>query len=353
LVTACRDDARLGARVHLQFSMFAPTLLHPRTRSPVAVLAADPDLEVGYTEGRAEFPKLANEAAKIAVLQRVYYSRDKLMRLVAHARTRGWILVYEVDDHPELIAQALRRPEIAELLIDTIGACHAVQTSTEALAATLKGLSGEVHVLRNSVYDLPPLLPRPKVRRVFYGALNRGQFSADVARALTPTVQARPDIAFHVVHDRAFFDALAAPRKRFEPALDYPEYLHAMEGSDVVLCPLQGAPLELFKSDIKFLEAARSGAAVIASPAVYGSTIRSGETGLIAAAMDDWNSQLARLVDEPDLRNRIAGSAWAYVRAQRMAGPELLKLKHWYLSLIERRYELNRALLLRRPELQE
>ncbi len=352
LVRAARTEVFPRPPVHLQIMAFAPKLLHSRTRLPAKALATDPDFVVDYSERPGSFTELPKDLAKIAVLQRVFYTREKLVRLVSYARARGWLLVYEVDDHPELMARALKQPDIADRIEDTLSACHAVQTSTEELAGVIKGLNPEVHVFRNSVFDLPPWRPRAQVRRVFYGALNRGDYSAEVARALSPAIQARPELEFHVLHDRAFFEGLATPQKTFQPALDYPGYLRALEGCDVALCPLEGAPAEMFKSDIKFLELARSGAAAIASPAIYGATIRAGETGLIATSMEEWTSHLLRLVDDPPFRNRITRAAWEEVRAHRMAGPELFRLKDWYDSLIERRGLIDDGLLQRRPDLQ-
>jgi hypothetical protein len=351
LVTACRAEPTPRPKLRLHYAIFAPRLMDARTRVPAQALSSDSELVVSYRERSADLPKAPAAVPKIIILQRVFFQPAVLSRIVSEARAAGWLLVYEIDDHPDLIAQVNEKPGMAELIRGVLRGCHAVQTSTQELANVLRALNPEVHTFSNAAFDLPPFRLRPQVRKVFYGALNRGEYSVAVARNLGAAVNARPDLEFRIVHDRAFFDALPTDRKTYERTLDYPAYLEAMQSSDVVLCPLEGAPSELFKSDLKFVEAARAGAAVIASPAVYERTIRCGETGLIARDMDEWGSHLTRVTADPELRNRLARAAWDYVRAERMAWPQLLQLKRWYSSLVERREALDQALLQRCPQL--
>jgi glycosyltransferase involved in cell wall biosynthesis len=205
----------------------------------------------------------------------------------------------------------------------------------------------EVAAFSNCVFDLPPFAPRPGVRRVFYGALNREAFSSQIAAALEPFLASDPDVHFEVVHDRAFFDALPTTRKTFRPRRPYADYLAVMASCDVVLSPLEGLGGEAYKSDIKFLEASRAGAVMIASPAVYETTIKDGVTGFIAREPGDWAKRLSRLIAEPDLRNTIARAAWDYVKAERMMCKQVAARRDWYRSLIDRRAELDAALLAR------
>ena len=180
---------------------------------------------------------------------------------VDRARFQGWILVYEIDDHPALIGRVHQGAVDDQMHHIVSEGCHAVQTSTPALAEVFRALNPEVAVFPNAVIDLPPFLPRAMAGRVFYGALNREGFSAQVGAALGPAIEAAPDLEFVVVHDRAFFDALATDRKTFHPIQPYAKYLELMASCDIVLSPLEGAFGETFKSDIKFVEAARCGAA--------------------------------------------------------------------------------------------
>ena len=87
------------------------------------------------------------------------------------------------------------------------------------------------------------------------------------------------------------------------PVLEYPKnYI----GVDIGCCPLSEEPFNRCKSNIKALEWAASGAAVVASPTVYGSLIDHGKTGLIATTADEWEAAIEFLLDRPRKRRQMA-----------------------------------------------
>jgi glycosyltransferase involved in cell wall biosynthesis len=231
-------------------------------------------------------------------------------------------------------------------------ASHAVQTSTEALASVFRSRNPEVMAFSNAAFTLPPFpARRPGMPRIFFGAANREKISAAVARSLEPLLKKYPKVMFEVVHDRAFFEALPTRAKTFSPTLPYDDYLAAMARCDIALLPLEGTEGEGFKSDLKWVEAASRGLAVVASPCVYAESIRDGETGLIAESVADWAPALGRLIASPPLRRSIAQSAWQEVQAQRMFAYQANARRDWYLSLWARRAEIEADLLRRVPQL--
>ena len=217
---------------------------------------------------------------------------------------------------------------------------HAVQTSTERLAAEFAPRAGPVAVFRNAVLKLPPPLARDRLR-VFHGALNREGFTGEVAARLGDVAARHSEVEWVVVHDRAFFERLPAERKVFLPAQSHANYLAQMARCEVVLSPLEGAPSEMFKSDIKYLEAAACGAAMIASPAVYAGTIQDERTGLIAPTLEDWAPALERLLGDPDLRARLGSAARAYVERERMLAAQIAPRVAWYRFLWRDRERLS------------
>lgn len=206
-------------------------------------------------------------------------------------------------------------------------------------------------VFPNAVFDLPPFPERSGSPSVFYGAANRGPFPAQVAASLKNVIGDNPRTSFVVVHDRAVFEALPTKRKTFHPTLPYEAYLEAMAACDICLSPLQGAAGEAFKSDAKFLDAARGGVLMIASPVVYADTIKDGETGLIAHDLRDWDRQLRIALRNGDKRRAMARAAWEYVRDERMFAQQAAERRDWYLSLWANRDALTRDLLARVPAL--
>jgi glycosyltransferase involved in cell wall biosynthesis len=87
------------------------------------------------------------------------------------------------------------------------------------------------------------------------------------------------------------------------PVLEYPKnYV----GVDIGCCPLSEEPFNRAKSNIKAQEWAASGAAVVASPTVYGGLIDHGRTGYLAASVDDWEWAIEDLLGQRERRARMA-----------------------------------------------
>jgi hypothetical protein len=64
--------------------------------------------------------------------------------------------------------------------------------------------------------------------------------------------------------------------------------------------------LMVHNTPIKAMEAAALGAAVVASPTVYGSVIVDGESGALCRTVEEWTAALLRLVDDARLRRQWA-----------------------------------------------
>jgi glycosyltransferase involved in cell wall biosynthesis len=81
---------------------------------------------------------------------------------------------------------------------------------------------------------------------------------------------------------------------------------------DVNIAPLElGNPFCEAKSELKFVEAALVSVCTVASPTgPYRRAVRDGVTGFLATDPADWQKTLLRLVDEPELRRRVAQAAF-------------------------------------------
>ena len=337
-------------RMQVSMAVFSPILMAARTKLPATALASLADVVVAYGERVIDVPRVSPETPKILVIQRMLpLDERQLVDVVVKAMQRDYLVVAELDDHPDLCRQVL----VGRGARDpwwSVEIAHAVQTSTEPLAQAMRARNPEVRALPNAALALPPLITRQGgPLTIFYGASNREKFSAKVAAALSPVIADHPQAVFDIVCDRAFFDALPTTRKRFRSGLEYDAYLAALGDSDIALSPLEGQPAELFKSDIKYVEAASRGSVMVASPAVYEATIVDGLTGLIARDVDDWAPAIDRLLRDPELHKGIATRAWADIRDRRMFGPQAVAQRDWYRSLWARRDELNASLRARVP----
>jgi glycosyltransferase involved in cell wall biosynthesis len=158
-------------------------------------------------------------------------------------------------------------------------------------------------------------------------------------------------LSFEVVHDRAFFDALATPHKSFTPTCDYARYMALLGGCEIALMPLLPTWFNSTKSDLKFIETAACGAAALASDVVYRDSIEDGRTGLLFRDPAELRVRLERLVEVPNDARAIGEAARHYVGQERMLAYQVIERRRWYSSLWERRVELTAALLARVPEL--
>ena len=119
----------------------------------------------------------------------------------------------------------------------------------------------------------------------------------------------------------------------------------------MALLPLSESRFNACKSDLKYLECAAHGVACLASPTVYGSTIRHGETGLIYRSPAEFEALLRRLVAEPALRSSLIAAAYREVARDRMLGPVVRDRHRWYLGMGGRLPELTAELRDRVPGL--
>jgi glycosyltransferase involved in cell wall biosynthesis len=270
--------------------------------------------------------------------------------LMGHAELvkMGFLTVTEFDDDPEHF------PVVAENRYLTFSACHAVQTSTEALADAIRPHNPNVRVFPNQIALLPPLR-KPRENgpvTLFFGALNREADWADLVAPLNRVLADRGDaVRVRIVHDWAFYDAIETEEKEFEKFCPYDRYIEILRSADIAILPLNPTRFNLCKSDLKFIECAAHGVVAMASPTVYGATLRDGETGVIFDSPEEFEAGLNRLLDDAALRRSIVENAHRYVAENRMLSTHFRERYEWYRELRERLPELTRQLRERVPEM--
>lgn len=123
-------DAAPPLRLHM--AAFASTLLDIRGRLPSLALAADPALESTFAQGLPiALPATPPGQPKVLVLQRPFYdTEERMLGDLTHILRNGWVVVIDVDDHPDFIAQQQGRPQAATDW-SKFAHVHAVQTSTQ------------------------------------------------------------------------------------------------------------------------------------------------------------------------------------------------------------------------------
>lgn len=335
-----------------------PTFVFGRTRKPVGgctvvrmeeplgLIGARPGVRVHLDDGPISVTRHRPEERRIFVWQRPIVRWPADAALLRGLLQHGYLIVHELDDWPE-------HPGYAANGFIGFRAVHAVQVSTPPIAEAVRRFNPHVAVFPNQLAALPPRRPARQRDEValFFGALNRTADAQAILPALNRVLAARPQVRVDVIHDEAFFHGLATARKTFRPLCPYDVYRRTLADADVAVLPLADTPFNRAKSDLKFLEAAAEGAAVLASPVVYAASVDPGRTGLLFHDSESFERQLLRLVDDPALRAALADAARAHVAEHRMLARHAAAQWEWYAGLLDRQQDLTAELLRRAPEL--
>ena len=278
-------------------------------------------------------PELVDEA-DLVVMQRDFPRFvEAYAQVVTRARRLGKPIVYDLDDllydlpadHADV--RHYRPARMAMLL--AVAQADAVTVSTPALRELLTPYHPNIHVLPNYLNDrlwAMPAAPRPaEARPVVVGYMGSGTHAADlgmIAPALLRTAERFGEaIEIRFMGKTPPPAAIAGlPNVAWERAsyLDYAEFASWFGGQrlDIGLAPLCDTPFNRGKSWIKYLEYTAAGAAGIYSTVAPYEAVITGENGLRAGTLDEWEAALARLIVDAEARREVAARAQDDVRAR-------------------------------------
>jgi len=319
-----------------------------RIREPYAFAADHGNLRWLFQDTpRFALPWGEGERRRLLVWQRPL-GITRNLAAVRGALERGYLVIVDYDDYPY-------RAEDIACDYFPLRACHAIQTSTPALAEILRRHNPNVVVFENKISP-PPARPctgrEHRDPRILFAALNRTEEMLALAPALGAVLNSHPLAELVVVGDRVVHDAIYSPNKSFHPLLDYADYWACMDNVDIVLLPLSDTLFNRCKSPLKFLEASARGVAALASPTVYNGLIRHDHNGLLFVDGEQFTRALEILITRPDQRRRLAETARVEVMEDwRFTAADFERRLAWYDVLDHDREALNRALMIRAPEL--
>lgn len=266
-------------------------------------------------------------------------------------RDSGYLYIEEIDDNPIIWRKDYERSGF----INFVGV-HAVQTTTEYLAARLRTFNPNVKVFANQLKKISPLRnfkeQKNKPVQIFFGAVNRDAEFKAVLPILNKLAQDYGNkITFKIIANKELFDMLETENKIFAGNPDFfngqfiphEKYLEILRESDIALLPLLDNEFNRSKSDLKFIECASCGAAVLASPVVYSKTVKDDETGLIYNDDKEFSQKLKLLIDNKEKRYELATAAYDYVLHNRLLSQHYEERLDWYFELLAKLDELNKA----------
>jgi glycosyltransferase involved in cell wall biosynthesis len=215
------------------------------------------------------------------------------------------------------------------------------------LANMITSWNPNVKVFPNAVMSLPlksPHVAKDKelALRVFFGALNRKADWQPIMSAICEAaVQLETQIEFVVVHDKEFFDTLPPEcLKTYHPTLDHAQYMEVLSTCQVALLPLNDTPFNRCKSDIKLIECAASGVAVICSKVVYAEEALHTTFAKFATEPEDWRNALLQLAQNKSELTQRQTLGLEYVMSNRMHAQQVVQRDAYYRKLIESRTQL-------------
>jgi SAM-dependent methyltransferase len=345
-----RASRRPRPRLHLDCLTLRPQagMVDVRMLQPLRALTSQASITARVSQGSLELLRADSTLPRLLIWQRPMLTLPESLDRLRLLLRNGYVIVSEYDDDPD------RWPAIAAHQHLVFRGVHAVQVSTEPLAAAIRSHNPEVAVFANALDALPAPPPPPGEGplRLFFGALNREADWAPWIEALNGVFAAAPE-RWHVevVHDRAFFEALKLPSRQFTPTCDYATYRRLLGSCQIAFLPLADTPFNRMKSDLKALEAGGHGLAILASPIVYGGSLREGDTGRLFSTTEQLSTALQAWLADPAAARAMGLRARQWVAASRLQQHQAAAREAWYRSLWQRREQLTAELYQRLPQL--
>lgn len=274
------------------------------------------------------------------------------MRFFEQLKEHGYLYLSEMDDHPTHWQEDYARTGH----INFVG-CHAIQTSTKYLAEYLLQFNPNVKVFANQLRKIQSprnfdeeFQQKNKPVTIFFGALNRDEDFAEILPVVNEIAKTYgKKIAFKVIAHQKLFQSIQTENKTLlgnpnhydGQYVPYDQYEEALHTSDIALLPLLDNEFNRSKSDLKFIECASGGAAVLASPVVYSEVIKDGENGFIFRNLKEFEEKLKLLIFNRAKRREVAENAYNYVKHNRLMSQHYEERIDWYRELLARLPELN------------
>ncbi len=255
-------------------------------------------------------------------------------KILKFARTLEIPVIFDLDDNllalPENHPDRLSHHFASSLLpiYESLLLVDFVTVSTEKLKQTFKSFNENIYVLPNYLDDSlwPFHLPirQNKTKSITIGYMGGESHKPDI-EWITPILEKinqkfNGEINFHfygVQPPKAFLNLNNVKYTELK-TYHYKEFIDDFHHIDVdiVIAPLVDNLFNHCKSPLKFFEYSTMGVpGVFSDIEPYKNVIIDGENGFLAKSEDEWFEKLETLIQNPDLRYKLAKNAQETVRA--------------------------------------
>ena len=307
-----------------------------RVVKPVRLLSQDPRFaptEISWLAPDAPHRALAADILVIHALAGI-----EMEALIRRRRAAGRVTLVEIGDDLSSPRPWKRHGPSAPRLLDVsrqllhASIADGVQFSSPALSHRYADLNPRNAVLNNIVEFSPQPPPKPP-DFVFGWAGSRSHEDdlAAIAPCITAFCQRHPDVVFALMGDPELYEMFAAvPAAQFrtQPFGPYADYRRFLASLHVGVVPLRDTAFNAGRSDVKIVEMAAEGAAVLAQDAPAFDACR-GEVRAFDSA-DSLNALLERLHADRDALDAVARAGRASLARRRSEAAILSQHAAWY-----------------------
>ncbi|WP_273162343.1 glycosyltransferase [Massilia timonae] len=272
----------------------------------------------------------------VVIFQRCFEEQGVVGEILKHAKSLGKRLIAEMDDlvFPEYVTQigSVAGGEwnvdeamfIAESYLKLLKQMDACIVSTPALKEHIdEFVRIPCSVLRNKIdddYIRRPLIRKSEGLQLIYasGTFSHRRDFALLEETLYDFLRGHTNATLSVLGAAQVSERiLALPNVRNIGLLPYSQMLEFVADHDVMLIPLEKNIFNDAKSNVKYIECAAAGVAVIASDvAEYRHSIDHYENGLLAHSPSDWGNLLSEVYKNPEILQRLAMNGSKKVREE-------------------------------------
>ena len=306
-------------------SLEAYRLFNPMTR-------ANLQINRGIVDG--EFSTAAIKDSDIVVFQREFPSNlSSYLAVTAQAANLGKPVVMDMDDdllslpiyHPDRVKLNYAKAQIP-ILLGMVQA-KALTVTTPYLADRLRKYNTNIFVLPNFLDDSlwqfnpPQVDPVGEKIRIFYmGTITHVpdlEMLKPAFRALAMKYPGQLEFVFYGANLEFEEDIPATITNCQSETFVYADYVKVAlaQKANIAIAPLEDIPYNHCKSSIKFFEYTAMGLPGVYSRVTpYTNVVEEGVNGFTASTISEWIDALSELIENPQLRERIALSAQETVR---------------------------------------
>lgn len=294
--------------------------------------SANMQINRGVVDG--EFSTAAIKESDIVVFQREFPSNlSNYLAVMSQAANLGKPVVMDMDD--DLLALPIHHPDRVKLnyakaqipILTGMLQATALTVTTPYLADLLRKYNSNIFILPNFLddslwqFNSPQVEPVSDKIRIFYiGTVTHVpdlEMLKPAFRALAMKYPGRLEFIFYGANLKFEESIPATVTNCQSETFVYADYVKIAlsQKANIAIAPLEDIPYNHCKSSIKFFEYTAMGLPGVYSRVTpYTSVVEDGINGFTASTISEWIDSLSQLIENPQLRERVALAAQETVR---------------------------------------